>query len=79
MEISKFTRQARGRDRTRHHGAAAAIGHSLSTRMMLIDWVKAIHVVAVISWMAGMLYLPRLFIYHCDAQSKVRCSPKLSR
>lgn len=28
------------------------------------DWLKAIHVIAVISWMAGMLYLPRLFIYH---------------
>ena len=31
-------------------------------------WVKAVHVIAVISWMAGMLYLPRLFVYHCDAQ-----------
>ncbi len=31
------------------------------------DWIKAFHVIAVISWMAGMLYLPRLFIYHCDA------------
>lgn len=31
------------------------------------EWVKAAHVVAIISWMAGMLYLPRLFIYHCDA------------
>jgi protoporphyrinogen IX oxidase len=30
-------------------------------------WVKAAHVVAIISWMAGMLYLPRLFVYHCDA------------
>ena len=30
-------------------------------------WVKAIHVIAVISWMAGMLYLPRLFVYHCAA------------
>jgi putative membrane protein len=30
-------------------------------------WVKALHIIAVISWMAGMLYLPRLFIYHCDA------------
>ncbi len=30
-------------------------------------WVKAVHVIAIISWMAGMLYLPRLFIYHCDA------------
>ena len=30
-------------------------------------WIKALHVIAVISWMAGMLYLPRLFVYHCDA------------
>ena len=30
-------------------------------------WVKALHVIAVISWMAGMLYLPRLFVYHADA------------
>lgn len=30
-------------------------------------WIKAFHVVAVISWMAGLLYLPRLFIYHTDA------------
>lgn len=29
------------------------------------DWMKALHVIAVISWMAGMLYLPRLFVYHC--------------
>jgi putative membrane protein len=31
-------------------------------------WIKALHVVAVISWMAGMLYLPRLFVYHADAE-----------
>jgi putative membrane protein len=31
------------------------------------DWVKAFHVIAVIAWMAGMLYLPRLFVYHCEA------------
>ncbi len=31
-------------------------------------WIKAAHVIAVISWMAGMLYLPRLFVYHCDAK-----------
>lgn len=30
-------------------------------------WIKALHLIAVISWMAGMLYLPRLFVYHCDA------------
>ncbi|MBS0240961.1 MAG: protoporphyrinogen oxidase HemJ [Proteobacteria bacterium] len=33
------------------------------------DWIKAFHVIAIISWMAGMLYLPRLFIYHCDAET----------
>jgi len=32
-----------------------------------IAWLKAFHVIAVIAWMAGMLYLPRLFVYHCDA------------
>jgi putative membrane protein len=31
-------------------------------------WVKAFHIIAVIAWMAGMLYLPRLFVYHCDAE-----------
>jgi putative membrane protein len=31
-------------------------------------WLKAAHVVAVIAWMAGMLYLPRLFVYHCEAE-----------
>ncbi len=34
---------------------------------MLYLWIKAFHVIAVISWMAGMLYLPRLFVYHCAA------------
>ena len=28
-------------------------------------WIKALHVISVIAWMAGMLYLPRLFVYHC--------------
>lgn len=31
-------------------------------------WFKALHIIAVIAWMAGMLYLPRLFVYHCDAE-----------
>ncbi len=29
-------------------------------------WIKALHVVAIISWMAGLLYLPRLFVYHAQ-------------
>jgi len=31
-------------------------------------WIKTFHIVAVIAWMAGMLYLPRLFVYHCAAE-----------
>jgi protoporphyrinogen IX oxidase len=34
----------------------------------MYEWLKAFHVIAVISWMAGMLYLPRLFVYHCEAE-----------
>ncbi|MBI3436587.1 MAG: protoporphyrinogen oxidase HemJ [Proteobacteria bacterium] len=33
----------------------------------MYEWIKALHVIAVIAWMAGMLYLPRLFVYHCAA------------
>jgi putative membrane protein len=38
------------------------------------EWVKALHVIAVIAWMAGMLYLPRLFVYHCEAEPGSRQS-----
>jgi len=31
-------------------------------------WLKALHIIAVIAWMAGMLYLPRLFVYHAVAE-----------
>lgn len=31
-------------------------------------WIKALHVIAVMAWMAGMLYLPRLYVYHCAAE-----------
>ncbi len=30
-------------------------------------WIKALHIISVIAWMAGLLYLPRLFVYHVDA------------
>jgi putative membrane protein len=33
----------------------------------LYDWLKVLHLVALIAWMAGMLYLPRLFVYHADS------------
>jgi protoporphyrinogen IX oxidase len=34
----------------------------------IYGWIKAFHIIAVIAWMAGMLYLPRLFVYHCAAE-----------
>jgi putative membrane protein len=39
----------------------------LTTADAAYPWLKGLHVVAVIAWMAGMLYLPRLFVYHCSA------------
>ena len=33
----------------------------------MVLWVEALHVISVIAWMAGMLYLPRLFVYHAQA------------
>jgi putative membrane protein len=35
---------------------------------MSYEWLKALHVISVIAWMAGMLYLPRLFVYHAAAK-----------
>ncbi|HTZ70628.1 MAG TPA: protoporphyrinogen oxidase HemJ [Acetobacteraceae bacterium] len=32
----------------------------------LYPWTKAFHIIAVIAWMAGTLYLPRLYVYHCE-------------
>ena len=29
-------------------------------------WIKALHIISLIAWMAGMFYLPRLYVYHCD-------------
>ena len=34
----------------------------------MYEWLKAFHIISVIAWMAGMLYLPRLFVYHCAAE-----------
>ncbi len=36
--------------------------------MLLYEWVKAFHIIFIIAWMAGLLYLPRLFVYHCRAE-----------
>jgi len=40
-------------------------------------WYKALHIISVISWMAGMLYLPRLFVYHANCKKKSEASEML--
>ena len=53
---------------------ALAVTFALAAAMFLVLpdsaylWVKSVHIFAVIAWMAGMLYLPRLFVYHADAE-----------
>ncbi len=44
---------------------------------MAYKWLKALHVISVIAWMAGMLYLPRLFVYHADAKKGSELSETL--
>jgi len=46
-------------------GGGDPMSEFLST---VYPWLKAVHIISVISWMAGMLYLPRLFVYHCTAE-----------
>ncbi|MEQ1704517.1 MAG: protoporphyrinogen oxidase HemJ [Rickettsiales bacterium] len=43
----------------------------------LYHWIKALHIIAVISWMAGMLYLPRLFVYHAQMKAGSEASEML--
>ena len=43
----------------------------------VVQWIKAFHIISVIAWMAGLLYLPRLFVYHCEAENGSEFSEKL--
>jgi protoporphyrinogen IX oxidase len=69
--MSQVSPAARPKDRSGFVmvGLAAVLGLVLFAFVPLsgADWVKALHILAVISWMAGMLYLPRLFVYHTEA------------
>lgn len=62
-----------GRRAMKRAAVAVAIFGAATAVLFLVDpvglyeWIKALHVIAVISWMAGMLYLPRLFVYHAEA------------
>lgn len=69
----KQTGESAGR-RARLRAAAALCVFALIAALLVLYppedlylWIKALHIIAVISWMAGLLYLPRLFVYHTDA------------
>ena len=40
----------------------------MSDTYLPLEWIKAVHIIAIIAWMSGLLYLPRLFIYHCVSE-----------
>lgn len=40
-------------------------------------WIKSLHIISVVAWMAGMLYLPRLYVYHCDVEPGSEASEML--
>ncbi|MGI9395072.1 MAG: protoporphyrinogen oxidase HemJ [Boseongicola sp.] len=49
----------------------------METLTQVYPWVKALHIVAVVSWMAGLLYLPRLFVYHVESADQNSASDEI--
>ncbi|GAK71492.1 hypothetical protein RRU01S_17_00920 [Agrobacterium rubi TR3 = NBRC 13261] len=74
MTQEKPTSAKAGRKTRLRAAAALAVFVGLIAVVLHVDpadaylWIKALHIIAVISWMAGLFYLPRLFIYHTDAE-----------
>jgi protoporphyrinogen IX oxidase len=44
---------------------------------MLMLWLKAFHIIFVVAWFAGLFYLPRLFVYHVDAEAATQARLKI--
>lgn len=42
----------------------------------MYEWIKVLHVISIIAWMAGLLYLPRLYVYHCQVAAGSEASEK---
>lgn len=61
--------------RNENGGGMSALGDSGTVYL----WIKAFHIIAVIAWMAGMLYLPRLFVYHCETVAGTPESERFKR
>nr|CAD6601707.1 protoporphyrinogen oxidase HemJ [Rhizobium sp. TCK] len=74
MDVHRQTSEAAGRRASRKAFVAIGIFVALIAVLYVFQpdsfglWMKALHIIAVISWMAGLFYLPRLFIYHTDAE-----------
>lgn len=45
--------------------------------LILYPWVKSLHIMAVMSWMAGLFYLPRLFVYHVEKAQSIDGAPEM--
>lgn len=73
MSDNAQTSATAGRKTRLRAGAALAVFVGMVAVVLHVDpadaylWIKSLHIIAVISWMAGLFYLPRLFIYHTDA------------
>ena len=39
---------------------------TIDALIWVYPWTTALHVISMVAWMAGMFYLPRLFVYHCE-------------
>ncbi|MBB6181423.1 putative membrane protein [Rhizobium flavum] len=74
MDVHRQTSEAAGRRASRKAFVAIGVFVALIAVLYVFQpdsfglWMKALHIIAVISWMAGLFYLPRLFIYHTDAE-----------
>ena len=66
--------KASGRKAGKRAAIAILVFLALTAVLFWVDpsnfylWAKSVHVMAIIAWMAAMFYLPRLFIYHCEAE-----------
>ncbi|MBT9372810.1 protoporphyrinogen oxidase HemJ [Rhizobium sp. CSW-27] len=73
MAVEKQTDASAGRRAARRAFVALAVFLAVILAVYLLQpdnfdrWITAFHVIAVIAWMAGLFYMPRLFVYHTDA------------
>jgi protoporphyrinogen IX oxidase len=60
-----------------HYTKPHAVGQNITLSSIVtvngtpMLWLKAIHVIAVVTWFAGLFYLPRLYVYHADAKDEI--------